>query len=498
MPVMLSYAVRDAVPDRFSSLLFCWLLAGLATSNAAAAPPVHNYTVTLDYALTRLSVEARFSYPVESITARARDAGKYLLDVRGCEDTSNIRLRNRRMMLPDEGISCLNYTVDLARAAKDNRQNRTLDSQNVIVSPSLWLWRPELNGSTELHIALRLPEGSRVSVPWEPIEGVTNVYRVRNSPESANAPAAFGAFDYREVVVPGATLRVALLHGGAAMNNEGILDWVRATATDVSLAYGRFPNPLPQVLIIPVGGGRERSNSAVPFGQVIRDGGETVLLYINENEPLSAFLDDWTATHEFSHLLLPYVDRRHKWISEGFAQYYQNILLARSGAYDEQRAWQKIYDGLERGRQSRPELSPNEAAEGGARTALMKVYWSGAAIALLADVTLRELSGGTESLDTVLDQMQSCCLPSDRIWSGPELFAQMDTLTDFPVFGSLYRRYADTAGFPNTNDLFERLGLSVSDGKVKLRKHADLRDIRLAIVATETETSHLREKLAAN
>ncbi|MCI0516863.1 MAG: hypothetical protein L0Y45_03420, partial [Woeseiaceae bacterium] len=189
---------------------------------------------------------------------------------------------------------------------------------------------------------------------------------------------------------------------------------------------------------------------------------------------------------------------RHKWISEGFAQYYQNVLLARSGAYDEQYAWQKIHDGLERGRLSRPELSPNEAADGDVRTGLMKVYWSGAAIALMADVSLRELSGGSESLDAVLDRLQRCCLPSNRMWSGPELFAKMDTLTDHPVFMALYRRYADTAGFPDTSDLFDRLGLSVSDGKVKLRRNGELRDIRLAIVAPDTEAAHWRDQLVSN
>jgi hypothetical protein len=465
--------------------------------SSAAEPVVHRYSVTVDYALSQMWVEARFTHPVDSVTARSRDAGRYLLDVRGCDDTSGIRLRNRRMMLPEDGISCLNYTVDLDRAVKDNRQNRNLSPGNVIVSPSLWLWRPELIGSSELQLRFQLPEGTFVSVPWQPIDAAENLYRLSNSPESADAPAAFGAFAYKEIEVPDSTLRVAVLRGSEALDVTPIFNWIRVTAMDVSLVYGRFPNPLPQVLVVPVGDSREQSDSAVPFGQVIRDGGESVVLYVNPNAPAAALLDDWTATHEFSHLLLPYVDRRHKWISEGFSQYYQNILLARAGAYDEQYAWQKIHDGLERGRLSRPELSPNEAAEGGIRSALMKVYWSGAAFALIADVSLRELSDGTESLDAILDRLQTCCLPSDRTWSGEELFARMDALTDYPVFLSLYRRYADTAGFPDTSDVFERLGMTLSDGKVRLRKHGDLRSIRLAIMAPDSAAALWREQLTA-
>lgn len=497
-PALDSIRHRRSTLARLSPALAGALAFTAAATAVAADAMVHNYTVTVDYALSHLWVEARFSHPVDSVTARAQDAARFLVDVRGCDESGGIRLRNRRMLLPEDGISCLNYAVDLAHAAKDNRQNRTLSTDNVIVSSSIWLWRPEITSASELHVRFRLPEGSRVSVPWQPIDASRNLYRLRNSPESSDAPIAFGNFSYRELAVPGSTLRVSILKGNDASDEVPILDWLQATATDVSLAYGRFPNPLPQVLVVPVGDSREKSDGAVPFGQVIRDGGETVLLYINQNEPLSAFLSDWTATHEFSHLLLPYVDRRHKWISEGFAQYYQNVLLARSGAYDEQYAWQKIHDGLERGRLSRPELSPNEAADGDVRTGLMKVYWSGAAIALMADVGLRELSGGSESLDLVLDRLQSCCLPSDRTWSGPELFAKLDTLTDYPVFTSLYRRYADTAGFPDTQDLFDRLGLTVSDGKVKLRRSGELRDIRLAIVAPDAETVQWRDKLVSN
>ncbi len=426
--------------------------------NAAPSPDIHYYTISIDYTLSRLWVEARFTPSVDSVTARSRNAGKLLIDARDCDSSEQIRMRNRRMLLPAKGIRCMNYTVDLERAARQERHNRSLLPGNVIVSPSLWLWRPELTASTELQVRFRLPENVRVSVPWQLISAERQEYRITKSPESSSAPAVFGDFDYQEVNVPGAVLRVGFLKTEGGMDTQAITNWLRATATDVSLAYGRFPNPSPQVVVIPVGNTIGRGESAVPFGRVIRDGGESVELLIDQRRPIDEFLEDWTATHEFSHLMLPYMQRNQKWVSEGFAQYYQNVLLARSGTYDELKAWQNIYEGLERGRQSRPEMSPNEAAAGGMRGSLMKVYWSGAALALMADVRLRELSDGEETLDLVLDSLQQCCLPSDRVWSGPELFAKMDSLTDYPVFMPLYRRYADTAGFPDMAPQIERLG----------------------------------------
>lgn len=400
------------------------------------------------------------------------------------------------MMLPDGGIHCINYTVDLAKAAKHDRNYRELAQDNVAVSPSIWLWRPEITSRSEIQAQFNLPSEVEVSVPWRPVDLSTQTYRLSRSPESSDAIVMFGNLDREQVVVSGATLRVTLARTDAAYDRERLLNWLRATANDVSLTYGRFPNSSPQVIVVPMTASSD--DGPVPFGRVIRDGGETVQLFVNPDRPLSEFLDDWTATHEFSHLMLPYLERKHRWISEGFAQYYQNILLSRSGAYDDQRAWQKIYDGLERGRVSRPELSPNEAAEGGIRTGLMKTYWSGAALALIADVELRRRSNGTQSLDTVLGQLQQCCLPANRVWSGTELFATLDGFLGEPLFMPLYRRYADTAGFPDTSDVFAQLGMKIDDGEVRMRRNGELQEIREAITQTDADTAAWRQQLTAN
>ena len=478
---------------RWGSLAPLLLALLVGTGKPAIAGETHQYTITVDYLLSRLWVEARFDSPVKSITARFRSAGKYLLDVRSCENDQQIRMRNRRMMLPDAGIECLNYTIDLERAAKEHRSQRTLASNNVIVSPSLWLWRPEVVGSTELQLRFRLPENVQVSVPWLHAGNDPNVYRLRQSPESSNASVVFGDFHTEEIQVPGATLRVSMLNGPGELDHDLISNWLKATATDVTLAYGRFPNPAPQVVVIPVDS--DRGDSAVPFGRVIRDGGETVELFVSHDQPIDAFLTDWTATHEFSHLMLPYVSGRHRWVSEGFAQYYQNVLLARSGTYEDLYAWQKLYEGFERGRKSRPEMSPNEAADEGTRSGLMKVYWSGAAIALMADVQLRERSNGAESLDLVLDRFQACCLPSERVWSATDFFYRLDSFVSEPVFIPLYQRYANTAGFPDVRPVFERLGLTVSDDKVRMRRKAELVDIRSAITETDAAIAAWRQSL---
>jgi hypothetical protein len=224
--------------------------------------------------------------------------------------------------------------------------------------------------------------------------------------------------------------------------------WLHAVAAGVENVYGRFPIPEVRVRVVSDRRGLDGGSSPVPFGRVTRNGGEMVELFVNPDRPIKDFYADWTATHEFSHLLLPRISYKQRWISEGFASYYQNVLMARSGHYTTEQALRKLSEGFARGRASRPELSPNEAAREGVSKARYKIYWSGAAIALLADVELRQRSDGSESLDVVLGRFQECCLPSRRRWSGTELFTKFDSLIDEPVFMPLYRQYADTKGFP--------------------------------------------------
>lgn len=284
-----------------------------------------------------------------------------------------------------------------------------------------------------------------------------------------------------ETEIPGATLRITVLEPVDDEKAAQLVDWLRSASTNVSLAYGRFPNPSTSVIVQPTSRRSWGGSSPVPFGRVMRDDGERVELYVNVDRPIEDFYGDWTATHEFSHLMLPYVSSRNKWISEGFASYYQNVLMSRAGHYTAAEAWKKLSDGLERGRRSRPDLSLNDAAEAGIRRARMKIYWSGAAIALLADVQLRERSGGRESLDTALDGLQRCCLPSTRTWSGRELFSKLDSFVTEPVFMPLYRQYANRAGFPDFAPALERLGVEIDGAGARLHDDAELAAIRDAI-----------------
>ena len=438
----------------------------------------HDYVVRVSPSLDEMHVTANFAEPLSSVSARSRTAGRFLDDAVDCATGDTLKRNGRRIEF--DALRCIEYTVDLAAAARADDRNWLLDDTNVVVSPTVWMWRPRLGGRDAINITFQLDDDARVSVPWQPVEGARSTYRLRASPQSGSAMAIFGRFDSHVVDVAGVGLRVIALRGRNGGYDADDIEWVRDTAGNITLAYSRFPNPHARVVLLP---GRWRSQSAVVFGRVVRDGGETIELFVNPDGALDDMYRSWMPTHEFSHLMVPYIGRERRWISEGFAQYYQNLLLARAGQYTELEAWQKLGEGLQRGRASTPHLSPNEATEINNRGTRMKVYWSGAALALIADVELRRRSDNQESLDAVLGQLQRCCLPSRRIWSGLEFFQKLDELIEEPLFVDLYRRIGDTRGFPEFDAVLEELGVQRNGNRVRLDDDAPLAKIRAALTA---------------
>ncbi|MGI9272532.1 MAG: hypothetical protein ACR2QT_12210 [Woeseiaceae bacterium] len=443
-----------------------------------AASGAHQYTISVDDNLQKMTVEARFDRPIDYISARSRYAPRYLGGALDCDTNKRLTTRGRRLEIPAAGLRCLSYDVSLASADRD--------AEKIVISPTLWMWRPRLRRDDEILTTFELPDDAGVFVPWQMIDDDRRRYRLVASPESGTATAVFGQFEEHIETIADTRIRIVLLGPQSDITLEKFVPWINSTAQNIEQTYGRFPNPNVGVILNPVSRWGWGGDRAVSFGRVVRDGGETIELMINPDRPITDYYDEWTPTHEFSHLMLPYVDREQRWISEGFAQYYQNVLLARAGQHSALDAWQKIYTGLERGRESAPGISPNDAANGRMRDTRMKVYWSGASLALMADVELRRRSDGRQSLDSVLGDLQQCCLPSARSWSGVEFFAKLDELLGDTLFMDLYRKYADADDFPDPRPLLARLGVSARDGAVALDDGAELSVIRETITRQDT------------
>lgn len=259
-----------------------------------------------------------------------------------------------------------------------------------------------------------------------------------------------------------------------------ISNWLQLNTRNITRLIGYFPDTI-TIELIPAEGHYQPWKSPVPFGEVIRTLPEGVRFYIYPQASAQAFFEDWTASHEFSHLLLPYLGYSNRWISEGFASYYQNVLMAKMGAYSPQKAWQKLLAGIERAHNESPNITPAESPYIGMGKARMMIYWAGAAMALQADIKIRALTHQKQSLNSVLGDLQRCCLPTLKTWSAEQLFSRLDQFLPKPILFTLWQQVAFQSGPPDIKSLLEQLGLD-NKGNV-INPNASLALTRTAIMA---------------
>jgi hypothetical protein len=204
-----------------------------------------------------------------------------------------------------------------------------------------------------------------------------------------------------------------------------------------------------------------------------------VLLYVRRDASYEQLRADWTAVHELSHLLHPYLGDGGRWLAEGLASYYQNVSRARAGMLDEEEAWRRLDAGFRRGQAA--SSGARLEAMGRGRGGTMRVYWAGAAYWLEVDLALRRDSGTT--VDAVLDRYAECCLHGTDSVTPQDFVLALDGLAGNDTFSALYRRYATMREFPSLADAYAQLGISRNGDGLAFAGTAETRRLRDAIMA---------------
>lgn len=441
------------------------LAAGALWANESPGR-AHRFVVAVEPDLESVTVEVSFDHDVRYLYAGGRGAIANFLSARSCGGEP-IERRGWRLVVAGE--RCISYRSRLRD--RDGRGRLAIPDDVRWTTSDQWLWKPPR--TRELNVTFRLPEGVDLSVPWQPM---ADGYRIPRIGTSGDAVTLFGDLSKRRIPVGDTAVRVA----GAGVDMAEVEPWIRTAVEDVAAVYGRFPVAEPQVVVLPARSSG-RSSHGVYFGHVIRDEGNAIQFYIDPNKTTEEMNTDWTAAHEFSHLMLPYTTR---WISEGFASYYQNVLLARRGEYSETEVWRRLTNSFGKAAAIR---NPPKLANLGDRPfweMRMLIYWSGAALALMADVELRNRSGGAASLDDLLGSMQQCCLPARTSWSGSMLFEKFDEIDRSDLMSSLFERFLASEGMPADVDaLLDQLGVRRTAGSVWFDETAPLAETRRAIMS---------------
>ena len=436
------------------------------------------YLVRFADDLGEVTVEACFDGAPPRNLYRHGDSALYTQWIRASGESIRNRSHYGRLRLPalPDG-ACVQWRVNLSAAVAQNDSRLALRLNDAILtSANLWFWRDDERRAIRVEVVL--PPGFSISTPWkERQENGEVTFWPDRTPASWSSRIAVGRFPVQRVVVTGTEVRLSTIGELLPDQRDAITQWMRETAECVASIIGRFPQDQPQILVVAIG----KRSEAVPWAHVMRGGGIAAEFFIDETRPISEFRSDWTATHELSHMLLPSVSSRDRWLSEGLASYYQNVLRARDGRLTEEQAWQKLHSGFERGKRATRGGSLAKAARSG-RGATMRVYWSGAAIMLKADTRLRELSGGRQSVDTALLSLQDCCFEEGRNWRAQELFEELDRLTGYTVFMDLFHQHVPDDEFPDMSWTYSQLGIVPRSASMYLNPDAPLNRIRYQIM----------------
>ena len=402
-------------------------------SFSAHATP--EYIVRVNQTFGTMQVNACFGADFDGRLGTGRSkAHTYLESFK--QDTNNIKPSGKYVYLQKSNQPiCVDYVVNLSKAIKDREALHVNDSW--LVDNRAWLWRPtNKQGISLTFIDDATNKPAIVSVPWPKAEKA-NSYNAAKTALGWSSKMAFGNFDYAELKVNTQSVRVAILGVDNKAKVQELKGWIQHGAEAIASISGSFPVDSAQILVAPLG----RRSEPVPWAEVQRAGLPAVHLYIDQHRPIDQFYADWTLTHELSHLLLPRVSGSARWVSEGLASYYQNVLMARAQLQTADKSWRKLKSGFAKGRKAAKSTSVIDAR----RT--KHVYWGGAALMFMADVELR-LQKQDNSLDEVLIKLQNCCIPSTDYWQADDFMRKLDELSQTTVFTDLLKNEARQSHFP--------------------------------------------------
>ncbi len=385
-------------------------------------------------------IEARVSEDLSVISVTVYGAS----ELRGFSDSiwaglhslGNGYIRGRRLRSRDGGLP-ITYSVDLDSAQRDamlvkgHSSLRLADWTQWLLMPESWsMGRP-------VPIVVYLPVDIKALLPFTLVSHDDGVSRYTAYPllPHHGGLSAFGKIAMNSLTVADQSVTVSII--GRRSNQYA--DWIRRVLEAATATHGLAPNHASIVLIeIP------SPRGTVPWAHVKRGGGNQIIAYVADSAPMAQLHEDWTLYHEVMHLYHPYLSGQGRWVSEGFASYFQNLYRAQDGSMSPRDAFGHLWAGLERGRKENERSGGVPVREGGR----MRTYWTGAAMALNTDYKIREHSGGSRTLGTVLGEFAKIHLPSTHPWHARQYMDALDDIVGFPLMRPEYDRAANDPGFP--------------------------------------------------
>jgi len=225
---------------------------------------------------------------------------------------------------------------------------------------------------------------------------------------------------------------------------SGLVQWIEEVFGGMSRLLGE-PSDTFHVHFL-----RRNAGEPVPWAETNKGSGRRAYFHVDTQYPWSAFREDWTAPHELSHLLFPYLGEDDRWFAEGIASYLQYLVMYASDVLN----WDQAVDRYEdRFRSARAErgfgnMSIVEHSRRASSGGYVRLYWGGAAYFLEADRRLYRETG--RRLTDVIQQYGECCYQAWNV-DAQGMIRQFDRLSGTHVFSDTYAQTVARPGFPDTD-----------------------------------------------
>jgi hypothetical protein len=278
------------------------------------------------------------------------------------------------------------------------------------------------------------------------------------------------------VSVKNATFAVNVPDHELAVTDGDLTTYIQHGANAVARYFGKFPMDRANIDIRAVGGSRVR------FGHTTPMNGGTITMMIGRDATAAALNDDWTLTHEMTHLAFPATrEDDREWIAEGMATYIEPIARAQMGYLTPEYVWNQFVDDMHKG-------EPEGGDEGLDNTHTWgRTYWGGALFLLVADVEIRRETKNKKGLQDAFRAIMDDKGTMEYTWPINMIFKEGDAATGTHVLEDMYAQWKDKPVTVDLDKLWHELGVEKKGDTVIFHDDAAEAAARKAIMAGDAK-----------
>lgn len=210
--------------------------------------------------------------------------------------------------------------------------------------------------------------------------------------------------------------------------------WLDSVTVSVALTIGEYPFYTRYFVHL-----YDKMGEPVPWAHTSRGRfPERVHFYIDPDYDISAFLNDWTAQHEISHLSLPFLGKENAWFSEGHATFLQCQVMHTMGIYTKDELTDRYKTRmLEIKKNYQTDQSMIEAIYANKmKYNYSSMYWGGVSYFLKIDRLLKKQN---QSIVDLFKKYLTCCRREDD--SIEDVITSFDNLSGTTLFSDHYEMY---------------------------------------------------------